>query len=158
MAQFHPAATTAVRGPGRHAIRFSNCDKQMLLWVDDRLVSFDAPTYYDEHLDNNRPDEGDKRPVGVASLGVPVEIGALRVLRDIYYIALEGESSNISNHDVVYLIDRDGDISVREPMEEPGYVDFPLEADQFFALGDNSARARTAGCGERTTISSPANC
>ncbi len=142
MAQFHPAATTAVRGPGRHTIRFSNCDKQMLLWVDDRLVSFDAPTYYDEHLDNNTPDENDKQPVGVASLGVPVEIGALRVLRDIYYIAVEGTGEYQSNHEVLYMVDRDGNIHVEQPAEGPNYVDFPLEADQFFALGDNSAYSK----------------
>ena len=121
MMQFRPTATTAVRGPGRHDIRFSNCDNQMLLWIDGRLVSFDSTTAYDKHLGNTQPDEDDKRPVGVASVGVPVEISTLRVLRDIYYIPL---------------------FSVQYPSAERPYVDFSLEADQFFVLGDNSAYSK----------------
>lgn len=140
MMQFRPTATTAVRGPGRHDIRFSNCDNQMLLWVDGRLVSFDSTTAYDEHLGNTRPDDDDKRPVGVASVGVPVEISGLRVLRDIFYIAIEGTPSN--HHDVLYQLGRDGHFRVREPFGLQPYVEFSLETDQFFVLGDNSAYSK----------------
>ncbi|MCD4726973.1 MAG: S26 family signal peptidase, partial [Pirellulales bacterium] len=86
-----------------------------------RLVSFDSTTAYDENLGNTRPDEDDNRPVGVASVGVPVEIGGLQVLRDIYYIPL---------------------FSVQNPSAEQPYVDFSLETDQFFVLGDNSAYSK----------------
>ena len=41
MEQFQPTATTAVRGPGRHEIRFSNCDNELRLWVDGSVVPFD---------------------------------------------------------------------------------------------------------------------
>ncbi len=142
MMQFRPTATTAVRGPGRHDIRFSNCDNQMLLWVDGRLVSFDSTTAYDKNLGNTRPDENDNRPVGVASVGVPVEISGLRVMRDIYYIADKGTPPNQTHHDVLSLLGRDGHFRVREPFGLQPYVEFPLEADQFFVLGDNSAYSK----------------
>ncbi|MCG2685125.1 MAG: signal peptidase I [Planctomycetales bacterium] len=142
MMQFRPTATTAVRGPGRHDIRFSNCDNQMLLWVDGRLVSFDSTTAYDEELGNTQPDESDMKPVGVASVGVPVEIGGLQVLRDIYYIAVDGGAFNQTHHDVLYRLDRDGNFRVREPFGLQPYVEFSLETDQFFVLGDNSAYSK----------------
>ena len=78
-------------GPARTRLRFANADRQLVLWVDDRLVEFDQPTTYDD-LDNDRPqsdehDPGDLAPVGIGSRGVALEVRHLRVLRDIYYIA-----------------------------------------------------------------------
>lgn len=142
MADFHPTAATAIRGRGRHDLRFYNCDNQMLLWIDGRPVSFDSTTAYDENLGNDEPDEDDKRPVGIASVGAAVEIGDLRVLRDIYYIADEGSAFHQSKHDVIYVPDRAGRLAPRKPYSFEPYVEFPLAADQFFALGDNSAYSK----------------
>ncbi len=135
--QFHPAAQTGVRGPGRHDIRFSNCDDEMLLWVDGRVVSFDAPTRYDD-LGNDRPDASDLTPVGVASAGARVQISHLRVFRDIFYGADRALDGGVESHDVAYeagnaLPNR----PIASPSREPN-VDFSLRADQFFVLGDNS--------------------
>ncbi|MBN1394954.1 MAG: hypothetical protein JW959_08020 [Pirellulales bacterium] len=139
MRRFRPAAATALRGPGRHEVLFGNCDNQMLLWIDGRLVEFDSATDYDENLGNVWPNDGDLQPVGVASVGAAVEIGDLCVLRDIYYIAIEGDADDQSNYDVVYPLDRDGVFFPRDLSKLRRHVEFSLEADQFFALGDNSA-------------------
>ncbi len=68
MEKWRPAAVTSVRGKGRHRILFSNCDDQLLLWVDGNVVAFDAPTTYND-LGNVQPDNADLAPVGVASAG-----------------------------------------------------------------------------------------
>ena len=39
MADFHPHGPTAVRGPGRHTIIFSNVDDELRLWVDGSVVA-----------------------------------------------------------------------------------------------------------------------
>jgi signal peptidase I len=122
MEHWRPTATTSIRGKGTYTVCFSNCDEQLLLWVDGEVVAFDSPTTY-EDLGNSRPEGGDLAPVGIASRGARLEISHLRVLRDIYYIATrEGlDSRGIRDHD---------------------HVDFPLGAGQFFVLGDNSAKSK----------------
>jgi signal peptidase I len=138
MQQWHPSAITKVRGVGRHDIRFSNCDDELLLWVDGHVVSFDAPTTY-QHLKNTQPDNDDLAPVGVASAGAQVKIGHLRVFRDIYYGAVRGDGAPSEVCDVHY---EPGHALPNRPIWVPqsqDHVDFPLKADQFFVLGDNSA-------------------
>ncbi len=123
MAQFHPTAITAVRGKGRHEIRFSNCDDELLLWIDGRVVAFDAPTSYKD-LENTEPDDGDWTPAGIASAGADLRISHLRLFRDIYYTSVESDDP-------------------RRPVgREQSYVDFPLKTDQFFMLGDNSINSQ----------------
>ncbi len=70
---WHPTATTAVRGPGRHEVTFANADRELVLWIDGRPVQFDQPTTYDD-LDNDLPqfhssDPGDLAPLGIGSRG-----------------------------------------------------------------------------------------
>ena len=125
MRQFRPTAATSVRGPGRHDIRFSNCDDELRLWVDGRVVQFDASTAYRE-LGNNLPEASDRLPVGVASVGVKSRLSHLALFRDIYYIA----------DDMSYPDLRDA--AVRNQLERRDAF-YPLKADQFFVLGDNSA-------------------
>ncbi|NLF10120.1 MAG: hypothetical protein GX594_19395, partial [Pirellulaceae bacterium] len=73
-------------------------------------------TAYDERLRNHKAADGDLQPIGIASVGAALEISDLNVMRDIYYIALK-----------------------ETPYREHAHVDFDLEEDQFFVLGDNSA-------------------
>ncbi len=129
MAKFQPKAATAVRGPGRHQIRFSNCDNELRLWVDGDTVEFDSLTTYD-NLNNTLPDESDLAPVGIASAGAKVRLSRLALFRDLYYIAkaLQGPPSE-SHHQGPQNADE-------------GYADYVLNAEEFFALGDNSARSK----------------
>ena len=142
MEQWRPTAVTNVRGKGQHRIIFSNCDDELLLWVDGKVVSFDAPTSYKD-LGNTQPDSSDLAPVGVASAGAQVRISHLRILRDLYYGALSGDGSprESDKHDVLY---QPGNAVPSRLTSLPAqrYVDFPLQADQFFVLGDNSAKSK----------------
>jgi hypothetical protein len=137
MEQFHPTATTAVRGPGRHEIRFSNCDNELRLWVDDSVVQFDAPTSY-EDLGNTLPEPSDHLPVGVASLGAKARLSHMAIFRDIYYIA---DRLGMATDESPSFMGRwNNEPRLRNATERT--VEFPLQADRFFVLGDNSARSK----------------
>ena len=131
MEPFQPSALTNVRGPGQHEIRFSNCDNELLLWVDGSVVSFDASTRYGD-LGNTLPDATDKKPVGVASVGAAVQISHLAIFRDLYYITNMQSNRQASA--------APNELFLRHRAE--GYSDFMLADDQFFVLGDNSARSK----------------
>ena len=160
---WHPKAATAVRG-GTHRVMFANVDRQLLLWIDDKLVEFDAPTTYDD-LHNDRPEAGgpsggDLAPLGIGSRGVAMTVDHLRVLRDIYYVADTTHTHMLSDYQ-----SNDGFLAHRNPEELADFfsrprewqdlrggslfdlrepVVFPLEADQFFVLGDNSPASSDA--------------
>ena len=91
--RFQPSATTTVKGPGTYHVLFANVDEQLLLWVDDDLVTFNGPTTYNgrepnaPRVDNEMPNRADLAPIGIASEGATLKVSGLRVLRDIYYIA-----------------------------------------------------------------------
>ncbi len=129
------------------------------------MVEFDAPTTYDD-LDNDRPrssegDRGDLSPVGIGSDGVALTVTHLRVLRDIYYIAdrsldrvpitdFRARTSMVPLYRPEELVeflstpgawDRGHGTSAFDDRQE---VDFELDADQFFVLGDNSPASSDA--------------
>ncbi len=157
-------AETMVRGPGSHRVMFANVDQQLLLWVDNKVATFDAPTSYPD-LDNDRPksttsDAGDLAPVGVGSRGAALKVAHLQVLRDIYYIAdshprnmitdFRGSSSVVPMMRTEELIEflstptyweNRGGESIFDDRQE---LIFPLEQDQFFVLGDNSPASSDA--------------
>ena len=39
-------AATSLKGQGSRSVRFSNCDDQLVLWINERVVKFDGPTTY----------------------------------------------------------------------------------------------------------------
>ncbi len=126
-----PAARTAVRGTGRWRILFANVDDELSLFLDGSKVAFDGPTTWTTAM--NAPHEpvvasaadepSDLSPVGLTVNGADVRVGDLRVLRDIYYITAV-------------------DVSRNGQIIEEDSLRFPLEADQFFVLGDNSAASK----------------
>ncbi|MFG0261061.1 MAG: signal peptidase I, partial [Novipirellula sp. JB048] len=93
----HPTAQTSVRAGARHRLRMSNCDDQILLWVDDTLVEFEAPTTFDVRrylatAENHPKYDGPRNPLDAAPAAVGVRGGTsvihhLRIERDKYYIA-----------------------------------------------------------------------
>lgn len=156
-----PAAQTKFRAPGKYRVMFANADEQLLLWIDDKVVSFDDPTTY-EYLDNDRPDgKEDLAPLGVGSRGATVTASHLRVLRDIYYIAdIFPYADPISDYQSTERLIpwRSGDkltefLATPEKWSNPRdgnvfdsrqEVTFPLEKDQYFVLGDNSPASSDA--------------
>ncbi len=156
----HPKAVTKLRGPGSYDLRFSNCDDQLLLWVNNRLVEFDGPTSYVPDR-NVKPkwspqDPGDLQPVGLGAEGVSLRVKRLRVLRDVYYVATSYEFSAEDDYD---------DLLFTGPREEHFVgifadphawatttlfdarrqnIRFQLGPDEFFPCGDNSPQSLDA--------------
>ncbi len=163
VARFAPTATTALRGPGTYNIAFANADRELTLWIDGKVVAFDAPTVY-EDLGNDRPlstpdDPGDLAPVGIGSRGAALEASHLRVLRDIYYIADRnsgrGPISDFPNRSFIMGLNRRqlADFLASPQKWERGgrnvfdtrqVESFELGPDQFFVLGDNSPASADA--------------
>lgn len=136
---FRPTALTAVVSRGKHQIRFSNIDRQLLLWVDNKLAAFDGPTAYE--LEDTRPTEADLSPAGIASQRAAVHISHVRIFRDLYYIA-DREGQWRRDFDEPVSESTLSDPAKWHVFDRMNHVDFPLGTDQFFVLGDNSARSK----------------
>ena len=166
-----PTAETPLTAGSRHRIRFSNCDDQLLLWVDDSLVSFGTPTSFDARqfrtVSQNYPHYNgpthplDAAPVGVAVAGGEATIRQLRIDRDKYYIATRHSSGGVFDYDMQQLWNSGDSISLtqiqqmmtaREDWDElPIWdarrsVNYTLAEDQFFPMGDNSPESLDARC------------
>jgi signal peptidase I len=145
-------ATTAIRGPGKYHVRFSNCDDQLLLWINGGVVVFDSPTTFATRPNCNPAysdaDHLDLAPAGVGTKGAQFSVSGLRILRDIYYIASDSSSTDSSigkNADELTDIFRSP-----EKWDESQVFSsrqshlFLTEADQFYPLGDNSPASMDA--------------
>jgi signal peptidase I len=144
-------AQTSVRGAASYRFRLANCDHQVLLWINGRVVEFDGPTTYDSPPlvapVSSENDYGDRLPIGIGASRLRVKLSQLRVLRDVYYVAQKndpharewfppGSADRFFQSpelwtDEIFLEGRDG-------------VEFELGPDQFFPLGDNSPQSQDA--------------
>jgi signal peptidase I len=161
MADFHPTAETFVRGAGSHRVAFANIDEQLLLWIDGRVVSFDGTTTY-EPLGNDVPrfdsqDPLDLAPAGIASRSCGLQVNHMRLWRDLYYIsAPDGRvvdyepASELTHMNYDQLLEFWSTPQMWAPAGRSSPFDrrreaiFPLAADQFFMLGDNSPASQDA--------------
>jgi len=144
MSDWRPAAVTPLGCPGRHELRFANCDNELLLWVDEKLVSFDAPTTYPE-LNNRLPKQSDLAPAGVGVVGAALTVSHLRLKRDIYYIAMDykrrKENRPISDYEWSLFFNRQNIEELPWGKQPAQSAEFSLGEDQFLMLGDNSANS-----------------
>jgi signal peptidase I len=159
---YSPTAKTPVNKPGSYHIAFANFDDQLRLWVDGDLVEFDGDTAYDVKKvfgdrRNLRPetsddDPGDLAPVRIAVRDAKLSVPHLQVWRDIYYIADKMDASRIRSELITDFPSPDG-FNIRVPTSDPAtwqlfaarrHVEFPLNDDQFFVMGDNSAESSDA--------------
>jgi signal peptidase I len=156
--RFHATAATRVIGAGKHTIIFSNVDDELRLWVDGSPVAFDGATTYDsEKLKDHIPTRADLSPVGIVSEGAAVKVSHLKILRDIYYIAVFNNGANKRQSPLRdFKSDPRPDL-LRDPEAWPeafgesnmNSVEIQLapknllqpEKDRFFVLGDNSAQS-----------------
>ncbi|MBI1248401.1 signal peptidase I [bacterium] len=163
-------AQTAVKGPGKYELRFSNTDDELRLWVNGSLVKFSHPGTYSHKDPDKYPvvpkwsptDPGDLLPVGIGTDSVAMKLTRIRVLRDTYYIA-DGAQYDRGRYTGT-LLDYQGDGDhdgwntptedfIMEKMCRPETWDktnlfalrreaiFTLEEGQYFPLGDNSAES-----------------
>jgi signal peptidase I len=167
-----PTAETSLTAGTRHQVRFSNCDDELLLWVDDDLISFDGPTTFDARKflttqtdrPHFRPGEHplDAAPVGVAFQGGSGTVHRLRIDRDKYYIATKVGSGEMQDYDMAMnrrlggggISERQIQAAFMQPdlwsdmvlWQTRDKVSFTMEEDQFFPMGDNSPASLDARC------------
>lgn len=167
----NPTAETSVRAGSRHQLRFSNCDDQLLLWVDGDLMTFDSPTTFDAREFRSKvkrhpqylPEHPlDAAPVALAVRGGTSKVRSLRIDRDKYYIATMNANFGIHDYDQSEMIRLAGSSvalnQIQEVFTRPNQwaefvgwearraVTFEMEEDQFFPMGDNSPESLDARC------------
>jgi len=148
----HPRASTKVRGPSRFNLRFANVDDRLYLWVNEWPVEFDGPTTFMSDPDQRphwSPEEpGDLAPLGIGGRNIKLHVDRLRVLRDIYYLALQPDyphSDYDSYTDSVGVIAADPSRwATTELFDSRREALFELGEDQFFPMGDNSPQSKDA--------------
>ncbi len=75
---------TSMTAAGSYDVDFANVDDRICLWVDNRLIEFDASTEY-VSSDVPQPENGDLAPVGIAFRNAAATVSGLLLQRDIYY-------------------------------------------------------------------------
>ncbi|MCI0335099.1 MAG: signal peptidase I [Planctomycetes bacterium] len=160
---FAPSAKTNVIGPGSYRLAFANFDDQLLLWVDNDVVTFEGGTAYDAKQvfgdrrdirpETSDDDLGDFAPAGIGSRDAKLTVDRLKVWRDIYYIADDLQrKQNYPNEPVTdfdhpiesWLLDLPTKPSLWDRFTMRNQAIFPLGEDQFFVMGDNSAESSDA--------------
>ena len=148
-----PVGKTAFRGGRRHQVRFSNVDDELRLWVDEKLIEFDGPTTFESPA-MQRPiwtasEPGDLAPVGVGAERAQVTLHRLRVLRDVYYVATRAhlptdfDYEQTSDETEIQHVLRNPKLWASHTLfDTRRYIEFPLEKDQFFPMGDNSPQSK----------------
>ena len=133
-------ATTPIRGKGSWEVMFTNVDDELRLFVDKKLMPTATPVACGSEIKKESTRDpilevvqpGSTVPSDLAPAGITVKaedepvavvVSSIKILRDIFYIGAVG-------------FGRRGEIR-----DEP-ILEFPLEADQFFVLGDNSAASK----------------
>jgi signal peptidase I len=147
-----PEGQTELRGKGRYHLRWTNCDDEVLLWVNGRVVAFNGPTTYAQRPDcrprASSADPGDLAPAGIGTRGASFSVGSVRVLRDVYYIASHGGDTDYGNYipqeELTALFSTPELIEQSEVWDMRQSIGFSLGADQFFPLGDNSPQSMDA--------------
>ena len=124
-------AETSLRGKGKHRLEIANFDDQIVVWVNGKVVQFNAPTtfVYDSVRSETqrRPywtatNPLDAAPVAIGGKGLAMTVNRAKVWRDLYYIAI--------------------DLTIRG-----NYTDFPIQrTDEFIsAIPDPDARNAIVG-------------
>lgn len=131
---------TSVRGRGAWQVLVTNVDDELRLFVDGVYRPAATPVVWETSLTVaaaatprlTSVTPGDDQPSDLAPVGITVtgtdssaevQVSALKVLRDGYYIGAVG-------------------VGLRGEIRDEPILSFPLESDQFFVLGDNSAASK----------------
>jgi len=166
------SAKTSVVAGSRVSVRMSNADDQLLLWVNDKVISFDGPTTFD-HRDfrsaaDNRPQFKpgehplDAAPLAIAVRGGEATVRRLKVDRDKYYIATKASNDGLNDYDFAKLRENrmpgSPGAAIQPSLVNPqawdsfsGWnarrtVEFDLDEKQYFPMGDNSPESADARC------------
>ena len=146
-------AQTKLRKAGSYHLRFANVDDKLFLWVNERSIQFDVPTTFALGK-SQRPkwtsqNPFDLAPIGIGGQNIEMKVTRLRVLRDIYYLALNMHSGseyrkNIFPQELRAVIADPHKWATTDLFSSRGHVEFQLGEDQFFPMGDNSPQSKDA--------------
>jgi signal peptidase I len=161
VAGFAPTGQTTIKKSGSYRVALANFDDQLRLWVDGALVDFEGSTEFDANAvfgsrdaiipQTSDSDPGDLAPVGIGARDTKIAVTRLQVWRDIYYVADSWDRAGMGDvvTDFAHPFDRaleklPFDPSLWPRFRERNHVQFPLSADQFFVMGDNSPESSDA--------------
>lgn len=159
-----PTGQTKIRGAGEYHIEYVNADDRINLWINNHLIEFDAATYSRTGIPipKYQPDDpGDAEPAGVGTIGADVTLTRLKIVRDIYYTSVKGQSgqatitneTGVDEGTIQYFFqnpeswatpDAKSFFRKKKGQKKPM---FKLEKgatsaqDQFLPMGDNSPRS-----------------
>jgi signal peptidase I len=155
-AELAVAKATPVKGAGKWDLSFANVDQHLTVWVNGSVQEFVPvteggpanPAPQVAYVQSPAiPTAADLAPAGVAVQGAGAVVQHLKVWRDIYYIAAS-VSDQLKSLDLRSVPQDNYSLSafLRNPAEWAAFNDqrkaeFVLGADEFFVLGDNSARS-----------------
>lgn len=149
----NPTATTVVKGAGLYRLRMTNCDHEVMLFVNGKVVTFDQPTTYSSDRIVaprwNQQDGLDLEPAGIGVNGMRAKVSQLKILRDKYYIAVKPGSGFHTEYkggyskplDELFAVPADWESSGLFKAENRAEVEFVLGPDEFFPMGDNSPQS-----------------
>ena len=150
-------AASPITGAGSYHIRMANANDAVCVWVDGSPIDFSGNgrgvTQYQPPT-NPRPhwspeDPGDLAPLRIAAEGIAAEVSSLKVLRDVYYIAIDRTMERPTND---YREYNDSD-DIHDILDDPTLwsrtnlfasrrsVEFSIGQDEFFPMGDNSPQS-----------------
>ncbi len=159
-----PKAQTNLKGTGNYHIEYVNADDRIHLWINNRLIDFDAANYTRTGIPvptYDPQDPGDAEPVGIGSQGLDVDLSRLKVVRDIYYTSANAdrqpymlENETMNSVERIEMFHRNPEtwsspeaIKFFEIMKGRDEPMFKLERgatsaqDQFLPMGDNSPKS-----------------
>ena len=165
---------TPLQGAGEYQIRYANCDDRIYLWINDQEVAIPGEGCYKRsgrlRPYYHPQDHADARPLGIGFQGGELSVSRLKVSRDFYYLGAKdfdyGSRSSVRNqtgqgvHDLYewkkllqyYETPTEWTAAEFDQWYEPFNQQtplswdesFPLAADQFFPMGDNSPQSEDA--------------
>jgi len=134
---------TELKGKGSHSVMFANVDQRLCLWIDGSEVNLEHKTEYQSPV-SPAPRDGDLAPVGIAGRGMDFVVSHLLLQRDIYYRAAQpGQPEEYSgeNKSLWELLWNPAAWSRRFEDYRQQVRFEKLSEDEFFVMGDNSARS-----------------
>jgi len=157
---------TPITASGSYTIQFANVDDRLCLWVDGRLIDFGSAAEYQPlgGLQLQAPWEEDLIPVGIATRNVSARVSNLLLERDIYYRSdqLRDSEANQPAHHLGHVDEyTSSKAELRSLLHDPEawfnlyqenlssdldlnaemLFEYPLDADEYMMLGDNSPRS-----------------
>lgn len=140
-------AKTSMNTKGWHAVEFANVDNRLTFRVKGSLPFGDGLSYEETPNAGNTPTVADLDPVGILAQDASLKVTDLVLKRDIYYTQdpqsfdYAGAQAEFNPRTPVELIDALADPRRFPAIGSVGYTDYPIQAEAYMMMGDNSPRS-----------------